>query len=66
LSSQGQREKQEGEEGMIEPIDKFRVLSGYEEDSEIISIVMDRVEQLIEVVNKLIDLENQREKERKS
>ena len=48
---------------MIEPIDKFRVLSGYEEDSEIISIVMDRVEQLIEAVNKLIDLENQREKE---
>ena len=54
---------QEEGEAMIEPIDKFRVLSGYEEDSEIIFIVMDRVEQLIEAVNKLIDLENKREKE---
>ena len=51
---------------MIEPIDKLPVLSGYEEDSEIISNLLSRVESLIEAVNKLIDLENKREKERQS
>ena len=51
---------------MIEPIDKLPVLSGYEEDGEIISNLLSRVESLIEAVNKLIDLENQREKERQA
>jgi len=47
-------------------VETLSQLSGYESENNILSEVRDRVESLIEAVNELIDIENQRDQNKSS